>query len=219
MSPEAFSGPLPFASRRHAIIRPLRRLKLNHYQKLSLLWLLVGSVLFAFLVYRTGIHTIVSKLELFGAYFLVLLLISGARQVLRTFAWRYCIEREHRHVGLLELFKLRLVGDAITDLTFAGPVLGETAKTYATGAHMPLTFSLSSIVIENLLYSLAVILFIISGAFVLLGRIAVPHQIRTATVAGISIAGANNAEIGNRRAPKSHSGPASIAGDCRANSA
>jgi len=52
------------------------------------------------------------------------------------------------------------------------------------GEHMPLTFSLSSIFIENLLYSLAVIVFIISGAFVLLGRIAVPSQIRTATIAG-----------------------------------
>lgn len=168
-----------------AIIRPLGRFRLNHYQKLSFLWLLVGSVLFAFLVYRTGIHTIVSKLELFGAYFLLLLLISGVRQVLRTFAWRYCIEREHRQVSLLELFKLRLIGDAITDLTFAGPVLGETAKTYAAAVHMPLTFSLSSIVIENLIYSLAVVVFIISGAFVLLEKIALPNQIRLATVGGI----------------------------------
>ncbi len=159
--------------------------KLNRYQKLSLVWLLIGLVLFAFLVYRTGVSTIVSNIEVFGAYFLLLLLISGMRQVLRTFAWRYCIEREHRQVSLWELFKLRLVGDAITDLTFAGPVLGETAKTYAAGELMPLTFSLSSIFIENLLYSLAVIVFIISGAFVLLGRIAVPHQIRVATVAGI----------------------------------
>jgi glycosyltransferase 2 family protein len=166
----------------HSLLARLN--KFNHYQKLSLLWLLAGSALFAFLVYRTGIRTIVSKLELFGAYFLLLLLISGLRQVLRTFAWRYCIEREHRQVSLLELFKLRLVGDAITDLTFAGPVLGETAKTYAAGAHMPLTFSLSSIVIENLLYGFAVVVFIISGAFVLVSRIAVPHQIRVATMVG-----------------------------------
>ena len=146
---------------------------------------MAGLALFGFLVYRTGVGTIVSNIELFGAYFLLLLLISGLRQVLRTFAWRYCIEPEHRQVSLWELFKLRLVGDAITDLTFAGPVLGETAKTYAMGEHMPLTFSLSSIFIENLLYSLAVIVFIISGAFVLLGQIALPHQIRVATVAGI----------------------------------
>jgi hypothetical protein len=159
--------------------------KLNRYQKLSLVWLMAGLGLFAFLVYRTGVRTIISNIELFGAYFPLLLMISGTRQVVRTFAWRYCIEREHRGVSLLELFKLRLVGDAITDLTFAGPVLGETAKTYAAGEHMPLTFSLSSIVIENLLYSLAVIVFIISGAFVLLGRIALPHQIRIAAVAGI----------------------------------
>jgi len=144
---------------------------------------LAGSLLFAYLVYRTGVHTIISKLELFGAYFLLLLLISGLRQVLRTVTWRYCIERKHREVSLLELFKLRLVGDAIANLTFAGPMLGETVKTYAAGAHMPLTFSLSSIVIENLLYSLAVILFIISGALVLLSRIAVPHGVRVATLA------------------------------------
>ena len=159
--------------------------QLNRYQTLGLVWLVAGLALFGFLVYRTGVGTIVSNIELFGAYFLLLLLISGLRQVLRTFAWRYCIELEHRQVSLWKLFKLRLVGDAITDLTFAGPVLGETAKTYAMGEHMPLTFSLSSIFIENLLYSLAVIVFIISGAFVLLGRIAVPGQIRVATVAGM----------------------------------
>jgi len=164
----------------HSSLAPLKRL--NRYQKLSLVWLVAGLVLFGFLVYRTGVGTIVSNVELFGAYFLLLLLIAGLRQVLRTFAWRYCIEPEHRRVSLLELFKLRLVGDAITDLTLAGPVLGETAKTYAMGEHMPLTFSLSSIFIENLLYSLAVIVFIISGAFVLLGQIALPHQIRVATV-------------------------------------
>ena len=81
--------------------------KVSHYQKLSVLWLLAGSALFAFLVYRTGVRAIVFKLEVFGVYFLLLLLISGLRQVLRTFAWRYCIEREHRQVSLLELFKLR----------------------------------------------------------------------------------------------------------------
>ena len=102
---------------------------------------MAGLALFGFLVYRTGVGTIVSNIELFGAYFLLLLLISGLRQVLRTFAWRYCIEPEHRQMSLWELFKLRLVGDAITDLTFAGPVLGETAKTYAAGEHMPLTLA------------------------------------------------------------------------------
>ena len=167
----------------HLALTALNRL--NRYQKLSLVWLVIGLALFAFLVYRTGIGTILSNIKLFGYYFLILLLISGTRQVLRAFAWRYCIEREHRQVSLFELFKLRLVGDAITDLTVAGPVLGETAKTYAAAEHMPLTFSLSSIFIENLIYSLAVIVFIISGAFVLLGRIALPNQVRIATVAGI----------------------------------
>jgi hypothetical protein len=159
--------------------------KFNRYQKLSFVWLIAGLALFVFLVYRTGVGTIASKLKQFGWYFLLLLLISGVRQILRALAWRYCIEYEHRSVSFVELFKLRLVGDAITDLTVAGPVLGETAKTYAAGAHMPLAFSLSSIVIENLIYSLAVIFFIVSGAIVLLGRIALPHEIRVATVAGI----------------------------------
>src|SRR5438477_11878736 len=63
--------------------------KLNRYQKLSFVWLLIGLILFAFLVYRTGVSTIVSNIRVFGAYFLLLLLISGMRQVLRTFAWRY----------------------------------------------------------------------------------------------------------------------------------
>jgi hypothetical protein len=159
----------------------------GRYQKLSLAWLIIGLGLFAYLVYRTHAGTIVDKVELFGANFLILLLISGARQVMRTFAWRYCIEREYRQVSLFELFKMRLAADAITDLTIAGPVLGETAKTFAAREHMPLAFSLSSIFLENLIYSLAVVVFIISGAFVLLGRFAVPHRMQVAALAGILV--------------------------------
>ena len=43
--------------------------KLNRYQTLGLVWLVAGLALFGFLVYRTGVGTIVSNIELFGAPF------------------------------------------------------------------------------------------------------------------------------------------------------
>ena len=158
--------------------------ELKQYRKLSLWWLLAGLALFVYLIYKTGVGNVIAGVQLFGAGFLLLLIISGVRHVLRTVAWYYSIEQKHRRVSFVDLFKMRLIGEAISDLTFAGPVLGETAKTLAASTRMPLTFSLSSVVIENLIYGLAVIAFVVSGVLVLLWRIALPQHLRIASIVG-----------------------------------
>jgi len=157
---------------------------IKRYRKIGLLPLAAGVALFIYLIDKTGVSTIVANIQLFGANFLFLLLTSGARQYFRTLAWHYCIEREHRRIGFLDLLSLRLAAETITYLTFAGPFFGETAKAYIASKRIPTAYSLSSIVVENLIYSLSVALFIMSGALILLLRFATAQQLR---VAGIII--------------------------------
>jgi uncharacterized membrane protein YbhN (UPF0104 family) len=137
---------------------------LTRYQKLGIWWTLAGLALFGYLIYRTGVSTIVNSVASFGAYFIILIFLTG--------------------VSLLELFKLRLMGEAVADLTFAGPFLGEPVKAMAMRTRMPLSFSLSSVVVENLVYSLSVILFVLSGVLILLGWITVPEKVRVASLLG-----------------------------------
>jgi glycosyltransferase 2 family protein len=155
---------------------------LKNYQKIGLLALLVGVALFIYLVERTGPWIILNNIRLLRASFFLVLLTSGTRQCFRTVAWNHCIEQGHRNLSFFDLFRIRLAAETITGLTFAGPFLGETAKAYVVAKRMPLAYGLSSIVIENLIYSLSVVFFIVSGVLLLLLKFAIPEPMRIASL-------------------------------------
>src|SRR2546426_7206265 len=115
------------------------------------------------MLHLTTPATIFEKARLLGWGFVSLLLLSGVRQGLRTVAWRSCVEPDGHRPGLLDLFGLRIVGEALNDVTPAGPLLGETAKVLAGSRRMSTQSSASSVVIENLIYGPAAALFILSG--------------------------------------------------------
>jgi Lysylphosphatidylglycerol synthase TM region len=156
----------------------VKRLTTTH--KVALVSLLAGTALFIYLVEKTGPSFIVGNIRLMGSGFLLILLTSGVRHLLRTITWYHCIEQDHRHVGFLDLLRIRLAGESLGDLTFAGPLLGETAKSLAISGRISMAYSFSSIVVENLIFGLSVVLFILSGMLVLLLEFAVPQSVRIA---------------------------------------
>ena len=149
-------------------------------QKIALASSLAGMVLFIFLVEKTGLSFIFRNIRLMGSSFLLILLTSGIRHLLRTITWYHCIEQDHRNVRFLDLLRIRLAGESLGDLTFAGPLLGETAKSLAISGRVSMTYSLSSIVVENLIFGLSVVLFVLSGMVVLLLEFAAPQSVRIA---------------------------------------
>ncbi len=125
---------------------------------------LVASVaLFVYMLHLTTPAAILEKARLLGWGFVFLIVLSGVRQGLRTVAWHSCVEPGGHRLNLLDLFGLRLVGEALNDMTPAGPLLGETAKVLAVSRRMSTQSSASSVVIENLIYGLAAALFMLSG--------------------------------------------------------
>lgn len=131
-----------------------------------LLWfasLVAAGALFVYLVKQTGAELLLDQIGRFGWGFIVLLVLSGARNLVRTEAWRHCIEKAEKQPGFWRLFAIRLVSASLTDLTLAGPVFGEGARVYITARYLPASSSLSSIILEDLTYMLASGLFILSG--------------------------------------------------------
>lgn len=149
-------------------------------QKLRLIALLAGLGLFVLLIERTGPGTIAARVWEVGAGFLLLIFISGVRHILRTIAWYHSIEPEERQVKFRDLFAIRLVGEAVTDLTFLGPLLGETVKGLTLSRRISAEHSASSVVIENLAYTFATGLVIASGLTLLVSEFAMPSSVRTA---------------------------------------
>ena len=143
----------------------------------SFLATLAGTSLLGYLLHRAGVSTVVQTVRLLGAGFLVLIVLSGVRHYLRATAWRYCVDPGAPPQRLLDLVALRLMGESVTDLSPAGPILGETLKVWAVSKSIPTKFGVTSVVIEGLTYSVGTILFVLTGFLILVLSAARNHHV------------------------------------------
>lgn len=149
----------------------------------KIIWLqgiafLLGLALLVYVINRVGVQPIFDALLRIGFGFFILLGISGARHALRTLAMRAAVPPEHRRFSFRHAFAVRLGGEAISFLTFTGPLLGEATKIALLRKRVPLVYGLSAVVVDNILYNLSVALFILSGAVVMLLAYDLPSVVR-----------------------------------------
>lgn len=155
----------------------------------SFVWLqviafLLGLGLLVYIINRVGVQPIFDALGRIGLLgFLVVVAISGTRHVLRTIAMSSAVPREHRHFSFLQAFAARIGGEAISFLTFTGPLLGEATKVALLRKRVPLTYGVPALVVDNLLYNLSVVFFILSGACVMLFTYSLPPVVYYSLVA------------------------------------
>lgn len=153
--------------------------------KLLMLFICVG--LFALLIEKTGPAVIASRVYDVGAGFLILILISGVRHLLRTAAWYNAIERSERRIRFRDLFGIRIAGEAVTDLTFLGPLLGETVKGVTLSKHVTAEHSASSLVVENLAYSFSIGLLVVGGLTLFIAECPLPPAVRTVSLLTLAV--------------------------------
>ena len=139
----------------------------------SFLWLqtlafILGLGLLIYVINRVGVQPLFDALLRIGFGFFVILGLSGLRHVLRTISMRGAVPAEHRRISFRHAFSARLGGEAISFLTFTGPLLGEATKVALLRKRVPLTYGVPALVVDNLLYNLSVVFFILSGAVVML---------------------------------------------------
>jgi hypothetical protein len=139
---------------------------------------IASFALFVYVLERSGPAAVLDKIRLLGWGFAFLILLSGVRHVLRAVAWSHCVQTRGPRPAWAELFGPRLMGEALDDLTPAGPLLGETTKVAVVSRLIPAQAAASSVVIENLVYVLAALLFMLSGLVLALLKLATPHAFR-----------------------------------------
>jgi putative ABC transport system permease protein len=145
----------------------------------SLVWLqtlafLLGLGLLIYVINRVGVQPLFDALLRIGFGFFVVLGLSGLRHVLRTISMRAAVPAEHRRITFRHAFAARLGGEAISFLTFTGPLLGEATKVALLRKRVPLTYGVPALVVDNLIYNLSVVFFVLSGAVVMLLRYPLP---------------------------------------------
>lgn len=151
---------------------------LRHRNLVQGIFLLLGIALFVYVVNRVGLDDILASIRLIGFGIVAVLLVSAVRHLLRALAWLYCIEEGHRQISVFHLFNVRMAGDALKLLSFTGPFLGEPAKAVLVRKQLPMVHGMSSIIIENLTYTLGVVFVVISGLVLLIANYATKSSVR-----------------------------------------
>jgi putative ABC transport system permease protein len=129
---------------------------------------LLGVALLVYVLRRVGVQPVFDALAQIGLGLFLLFAISGLRHLIRAAAMRVAVAPEHRKFSLWQAFITRLGGEAVSFLTFTGPILGEATKAALLKKRVPLIAGAQALVVDNLLYNLSVALFILSGAVVML---------------------------------------------------
>src|SRR5262245_11036569 len=147
---------------------------------------LTGIALFIYVLRETGLEEIWSHVRSLGFGFLLILAISSTRNLSRSYAWLRCVMPEERIVGFWALWRARLAGEAIGELTI-GPLVGEPMKVLALGKRLSVSSGMSSLVVEDIAYTVSSCLMVMAGAIALLASFGLHESLRTAVVASLAI--------------------------------
>lgn len=159
----------------------------KRFTPLGIILALAGVILFVYFVRKAGLTQIVEGIRRLGAGFVLILAISAVRHIVRSIAWTLCVEPPYR-LRVWDALRARLMGDAIGNiLPFASFVISEPAKPALIRDRVPLMAGFSAIVIENLFYSLSVVVFVFSGMLALLLNFSLPKGLRLAGLITLAV--------------------------------
>jgi hypothetical protein len=128
---------------------------------------LMGATLFAYTLYTAGPTEIFDGVRRIGIGFIVVLALSGFRMAVRSKAWSLCVE-ENERFSFSEAFAAFVTADAIGNVTLLGPVASESAKAILVRRLLPTSAAISSVVLENIFYSISVAVMVSVGTIAFL---------------------------------------------------
>jgi glycosyltransferase 2 family protein len=139
---------------------------LPDFSKIQPIAFVLGLALLAFILYRVGFQTVLNTISRVGFGFIIIAFLNGTRHFLRALCL-YLAVSEPKVFKYTDALVTRLGGEAVGMLTFTGAMASETTKTALLKTKMPLAKSLTTIVVDNLIYGASVCFFILSGVLVM----------------------------------------------------
>lgn len=149
-------------------------------------FLLIGLALFAFLIYRLKPAFLIANLRTVGWKFIYILAISFCGLLAHTLAWMVFL-KNFAKVRFRDVLKIKLAGEAIsnlTPLTWAG---GDPARILMLKNHIRLSDGTASVVVDRTLNGLGVALFMIIGIFITFIKFSLPTTLKVGLLVALSV--------------------------------
>lgn len=155
--------------------------------RFGVLFAVLGLVLFAYFVRKAGVSQIMIGIRRLGFGFLLILAISSLRQIARSLAWTRCFEAPYS-LRFRDALAARIMGDALGNIVpLASVAVSEPSKAAFVTDRVPLMASLAALALENIFYSLSVVLLIFSGTAALLLSFSLPKPLRYASFGALAV--------------------------------
>jgi hypothetical protein len=152
----------------------------RHYRKASLLAALGGAIVFAWSMQHAGTAAVVDGFRRAGGGIIIVIALGGVRALLRTAAWRLCLDPEDR-LAFRSMFAAYLVGDAVGNITPFGLLASEPSKVVMVRQQMAVPVSVASLAVENLFYGATVLVMLASGTAAMLLSFPLPRSLEIAS--------------------------------------
>jgi hypothetical protein len=155
--------------------------------RFGIVFALLGLLLFAYFVRKAGVGEVMAGIRRLGFGFLLIIVISSVRQTARSLAWTRCFEAPHS-LRFRDAFAARVMGDALGNIIpLASVAIAEPSKAAFVTNRVPLMASLAALALENIFYSLSVVLLIFSGTAALLLSFPLPKPLRIASLVALGV--------------------------------
>lgn len=148
---------------------------------------LIGVSLLILVIYEIGLKTIGDALSRVGWGFLIVIGLNGSRHLLRALSLYLAIPPQHRTFKFRYAVAARLGGEAISFVTFTGPFLGEATKAALLKRNIPLSQSVTAVVVDNILYDISVGMLILGGVAAMFLNYGGGDRMMTYSLAGVGI--------------------------------
>src|SRR5918996_2864739 len=126
-----------------------------------------GVVLFIYTLQAAGPREILRQLRQIGFGFVVVLALSAIRMAVRAKAWSLCVEDTERFT-FGQAFKAYVTGDAVGNVLPLGPLASEGTKALLIRRNIATSAAFSSVVLENIFYSISVAIMVMVGTLAFL---------------------------------------------------
>jgi Lysylphosphatidylglycerol synthase TM region len=143
----------------------------------SLLAGVTGAILFAWSMQHAGTTAVVDGFRRVGGGIIVVILLGGVRALVRTAAWRLCLDPGDR-LPLGSMFAAYLAGDAIGNVTPFGFLISEPSKIVMVRERIAVHASVAALTLENLFYSATVVVMLVAGTAALLLSFPLPRPLQ-----------------------------------------
>jgi len=134
---------------------------------LAVVGTVAGVLLFIYTLQASGPREILRQLGQIGSGFIVVLALSAFRMAVRARAWSLCVEDGERFT-FGQAFKAFVTGDAVGNVMPLGPLASEGTKALLSRSSISTPAAFSSVVLENIFYSISVAIVVMIGTLAFL---------------------------------------------------